>query len=149
MWDLPRPGLEPVSPALAGGFLTTAPPGKSKGRKILAKLSGQGNTLKSTETFEPLFSGYEYLPFDWLYKQNVCFLRTWLFSECLSGDSPAQISLELPTSPVPYPALLPSDPQSLAKRNNLLFPRQNHYVPACSFLLCPAGQIPLTLQLKL
>ena len=28
MWDLPRPGLEPISPALAGGFLTTAPPGK-------------------------------------------------------------------------------------------------------------------------
>ena len=30
MWDLPRTGLEPVSPALAGGFLTTAPPGKSQ-----------------------------------------------------------------------------------------------------------------------
>ena len=30
MWDLPGPGLEPVSPALAGGFLTTAPPGKSR-----------------------------------------------------------------------------------------------------------------------
>ena len=29
MWDLPGPGLEPVSPALAGRFLTTAPPGKS------------------------------------------------------------------------------------------------------------------------
>ena len=28
LWDLPGPGLEPVSPALAGGFLTTAPPGK-------------------------------------------------------------------------------------------------------------------------
>ena len=28
MWDLPGPGLEPVSPALAGRFLTTAPPGK-------------------------------------------------------------------------------------------------------------------------
>ena len=28
MWDLPGPGLEPVSPALAGGFLTTVPPGK-------------------------------------------------------------------------------------------------------------------------
>ena len=28
MWDLPRPGLKPVSPALAGGFSTTAPPGK-------------------------------------------------------------------------------------------------------------------------
>ena len=30
MWDLPRPGLEPVSPALAGRFLTTAPPGKCR-----------------------------------------------------------------------------------------------------------------------
>ena len=28
MWDLPRPGLEPVSPALAGRFTTTVPPGK-------------------------------------------------------------------------------------------------------------------------
>ena len=26
---LPGPGIEPVSPALAGGFLTTGPPGKS------------------------------------------------------------------------------------------------------------------------
>ena len=29
-WDLPRPGLEPASPALAGRFSTTAPPGKPK-----------------------------------------------------------------------------------------------------------------------
>ena len=29
MWDLPRPGLEPVSPALAGRFSATAPPGNS------------------------------------------------------------------------------------------------------------------------
>ena len=29
MWDLPRAGLEPLSPALAGGFSTTVPPGKS------------------------------------------------------------------------------------------------------------------------
>ena len=28
MWDLPRPGLEPVSPALAGRLSTTTPPGK-------------------------------------------------------------------------------------------------------------------------
>ena len=28
MWDLPRPGFEPMSPALAGRFSTTAPPGK-------------------------------------------------------------------------------------------------------------------------
>ena len=29
MWDLPGSGIKPMSPALAGGFLTTAPPGKS------------------------------------------------------------------------------------------------------------------------
>ena len=28
MWDPPRPGLEPVPPALAGRFSTTVPPGK-------------------------------------------------------------------------------------------------------------------------
>ena len=33
MWDLPRPGLDPVSPTLAGRFSTTAPPGKP--RRIL------------------------------------------------------------------------------------------------------------------
>ena len=27
---VPRPGIEPASPALAGGFLTTGPPGKSR-----------------------------------------------------------------------------------------------------------------------
>ena len=35
MWDLPRPGLEPVSPALAGRFSTTAPPGKPQGKFYL------------------------------------------------------------------------------------------------------------------
>ena len=35
MWDLPRPGLEPASPALAGGFSTTAPPGKPQGGELL------------------------------------------------------------------------------------------------------------------
>ena len=30
MWDLPRLGLEPVSPALAGRFSTTVPPGKPR-----------------------------------------------------------------------------------------------------------------------
>ena len=29
MWDLPGPGIETVSPALAGRLSTTAPPGKS------------------------------------------------------------------------------------------------------------------------
>ena len=30
MWDPPRPGLEPVSPASAGRLSTTAPPGKPR-----------------------------------------------------------------------------------------------------------------------
>ena len=38
MWDLPRPGLEPVSPALAGRFSTTAPPRKPPGNSILTGL---------------------------------------------------------------------------------------------------------------
>ena len=38
MWDLPRPGIEPVPPALAGGFLTTGPPGRSP------SLSSKGNS---------------------------------------------------------------------------------------------------------
>ena len=35
MWDLPRPGMQPVSPALAGGFLTTGTPGKSRSPCLL------------------------------------------------------------------------------------------------------------------
>ena len=30
MWDLPKPGIESVSPAMAGRFLTAGPPRKSK-----------------------------------------------------------------------------------------------------------------------
>ena len=37
MWDLPGPGLEPVSPALAGRFSTTAPPGKLLCKYFLMK----------------------------------------------------------------------------------------------------------------
>ena len=35
MWDLPGPGLEPVTPALAGGFSTTVPPRKPQGSYCL------------------------------------------------------------------------------------------------------------------
>ena len=44
MWDLPGPGLEPVSPALAGRFSTTAPPGKSW-RPVLACASVVTDTV--------------------------------------------------------------------------------------------------------
>ena len=35
MWYLPTPELEPTPPVLAGGFLTTAPPGKPPSGKVL------------------------------------------------------------------------------------------------------------------
>ena len=37
MCDLPRPGLEPVSPALASRFSTTAPPGKPRSCFLIAE----------------------------------------------------------------------------------------------------------------
>ena len=43
MWNLPRPGIEPMSPAFTGRFLTTVPQGKS----LHAFL------FKSNETFFP------------------------------------------------------------------------------------------------
>ena len=49
MWDLPGPGLEPVSPAFAGGFLTTVPPRKPPRRMFGYEsllLPGSGKTVQ-------------------------------------------------------------------------------------------------------
>ena len=46
MWDLPRPGHEPVSPALAGGFSTTAPPGKPLNNLLLWFFVGSSPLIK-------------------------------------------------------------------------------------------------------
>ena len=53
MWDLPRPGLEPVSPALAGRFSTTAPPGKPRERvcdEFCWGMTSQADTEGCTKT---------------------------------------------------------------------------------------------------
>ena len=51
MWDLPRPGLKPVSPALAGRFSTTAPPGKPPSpffeELIFSQLNSLGTLVES------------------------------------------------------------------------------------------------------
>ena len=39
--DLPHPGIEPVSPALAGGFFTTEPPGKPSDMGSRFQIQGQ------------------------------------------------------------------------------------------------------------
>ena len=52
MWNLPGPGTDPVSLALAGGFLTTGPPGEvlleSPGRKFSAAAAAK--SLQSCPT---------------------------------------------------------------------------------------------------
>ena len=45
MWDLPGPGMEPVFPALAGGFLTAGPPGKSQNVTFLKSESSYLNVV--------------------------------------------------------------------------------------------------------
>ena len=60
MWDPPGPGLKPMSPALAGRFSTTAPPGKAcicflmsgsqKGKKRKMKSTDPLNLLEITLT---------------------------------------------------------------------------------------------------
>ena len=48
MWDLPRPGPEPVSPASAGRFSTTAPPGKPAPNILLHRTgAGGGNPIRA------------------------------------------------------------------------------------------------------
>ena len=46
MWGIsPHPGMEPSSPALEGGFLTTGPPGKSPSLLILKTIKKGKNLL--------------------------------------------------------------------------------------------------------
>ena len=49
--DLPRPGLEPVSPALAGRFSTTAPPGKPRIGLFLKIIINTGLITISSQHF--------------------------------------------------------------------------------------------------
>ena len=54
MWDPPRPGLEPVSPALAGRFSTTAPPGKPAFTLIIGNLQTKAPVMKEYVAFYDL-----------------------------------------------------------------------------------------------
>ena len=47
MWDLPRSGLEPASPALAGRLPTTAPPGKPSSRISYLLFTGKSVIIVS------------------------------------------------------------------------------------------------------
>ena len=51
VWNLPGPGIEPVSPAFAGGFSNVEPPGKSSSSLFVPYLV----TLAGDFTSEPWF----------------------------------------------------------------------------------------------
>ena len=59
MWDLPEPGLEPVSLALAGRFLTTVPPGKSKNHLFFCNAQEAQGDLGASNTMQG--NGYQLL----------------------------------------------------------------------------------------
>ena len=104
MWDLPGPGLEPVSPALAGGFLTTAPPGKSLNGSFGCDMPG---TFRQTclagqvgqESLECPF-GASPLSMKWIISVYGVYL--WLFHPSI------YLPIHLPTHPSIYPAIYPS-----------------------------------------
>ena len=85
MWDLPRTGLEPVSPALAGRLSTTAPPGKP--RKLVFYCAN--NTVIRTETSKigerdnPLT---HYL-FPFLFAPSCCWLWAQFWGAALITDT--------------------------------------------------------------
>ena len=65
MWDLPRPGIEPVSPALAKRFFITEPPGKPWLGLLIAR-----DTRTCSKSFQQnqkvlILVGYTALPW-WL-----------------------------------------------------------------------------------
>ena len=47
VWNLPRLGTEPVSPALAGGFFTTEPPGRRQWHPTPGLLPGKSHGWRS------------------------------------------------------------------------------------------------------
>ena len=54
MWNLPGPGIKPISSALPGGFLITGPPRRS------TKSSEQQDTLLETLVFFDVFDSVLY-----------------------------------------------------------------------------------------
>ena len=78
MWDLPGPGLEPVSPALAGRFLTTAPPGKIGLTLVvfLPDMVSAGSWAVAQEPLPGLWEGVHRRKREW---QTHLGSRSWLW----------------------------------------------------------------------
>ena len=71
MWALPRPGLEPMSPASAGRLSTTAPPGKPYCRYFIdVDADGQRGCLKYHTCFSLFMTKLEFNPN--MFSHNIC-----------------------------------------------------------------------------
>ena len=83
MWDLPRPGLEPVSPALAGGFLTTASPGKSPSPVLTPDLPSPDLVLNGGDIHYSydLLSAYTCLTQFYVFLMYHLIYSSWQFCE--------------------------------------------------------------------
>ena len=99
MWDLPGPGLEPVSPALAGGFLTTAPPGKPLD-KFLNFYFIVVRTVNMRSTLNTFSSVQSYISVDCRYSvvQQISRAHSSCFTETLW---PLISSSPFPPAPAP------------------------------------------------
>ena len=101
MWDLPGSGTEPVSPALAGGFFTTEPPGNpgvnfcwllyllTVAHLLFLFLCKFSNLKNCTLDIWLIFcrdSGFSYVS---LKRIEFCFSRQWVFKKdwCWSWNS--------------------------------------------------------------
>ena len=51
MWNFPGPGIEPTPPALAGGFLTAGPSGKSGSTVLTTRVPGKSPSWDSDKDY--------------------------------------------------------------------------------------------------
>ena len=114
MWDLPGPGLELMSPALAGGFLTTVPLGKSLGYVL--------SNLIFTSILRGKYYYYQHCPAEEIEAQEGH--KTWPRSHSqymakLGSLAPERVLL-ITSNQSPY-----LDPWGI--RFSLFFMENNHY----------------------
>ena len=84
MWDLPVPGHEPVSPALAGGFLTTAPPGKPPGGFLTTAPPGKSYNVvfdSGVQLSDSVISIYLYI-FIFRFFSIIRYYKIWTIVPC-------------------------------------------------------------------
>ena len=99
-WDLPRPGVEPVSPAVAGEFLTSGPPGKvpviflHQCEWANASSCGLGwRTEKQAffclykKSITPQILGIKWLQSKLILTHRKCFSSVLFFGQCMSTGS--------------------------------------------------------------